>query len=475
MILAILPEISLFLVIAVVFITDLVISDERRSLLAWLTIGGLALTLLVTVLFAQPKGSGTLMWGGMLRHDWLAFVSKTIFITAALFVTVFAANWKDLWQKGEFYVLLLTSTMGMALLAGSADLIMLFLAIETTSIPLYILAGFFIDDDRSTEAGFKYLLFGAMTTAIMLYGLSLLYGFTGETGLAEIGLSISNGDIPAVALVGSAFLVLVGFGFKVSMAPLHFWAPDVYEGAPTPVTAFLSTASKAAGFIALTRLMIVVYPSIEAQWVNIVAVVAVITMTVGNLIALSQTNIKRLLAYSSIAHAGYALLGVAAASYFGAASVVYYFLAYVATNLTAFGVVMIASQNLKSDEIADYAGLSRRSPILALVLLIAFLSLAGVPPLGGFIAKVLVFAAAVEANMVWLAVIGVLNAIIGLYYYLIVLKVVYLYDSDEKDKAISSTRLQMGALLAGVVLIIFLGTVIAPWYDLALSSAAGLF
>jgi NADH-quinone oxidoreductase subunit N len=198
-------------------------------------------------------------------------------------------------------------------------------------------------------------------------------------------------------------------------------------------------------------------------------------MTIGNLIALSQTNIKRLLAYSSIAHAGYALLGVAAVSVLGVTSVIYYFLAYVATNLAAFGVIMIASQTLKSDEIADYAGLSRRSPTLALFMLIAFLSLAGVPPLGGFIAKVLVFAAAVQADMIWLAVVGVLNAIIGIYYYLIVLKVVYLYDSDKKDQPIPSTRLQKGALIVSVLLIIFLGTFFAPWYDLALSGAAGLF
>ena len=475
MIRAILPEISLLLVIAAVFITDLVVSKERRSLLAWITIIGLAITLLVTVLFSQPGNEGALMWGGMLRHDWLAFTSKTIFLTAALFVTIFAANREGLWEKGEFYVLLLTSTMGMAFMASSADIIMLFLAIETTSIPLYILAGFKLDDDRSVEAGFKYLLFGAMTTAVMLYGFSLLFGFSGHTGLADIGAAIAAGNIPTAALIGSAILILVGFGFKVSMAPLHFWAPDVYEGAPTPVTTFLSTASKTAGFIALTRLMIVVYPSVQDQWVNLVAIAAVLTMTVGNLIALSQTNIKRLLAYSSIAHAGYALLGVVAASVLGAAAVVYYFLAYVATNLAAFGVVMIASQTLKSDEISDYAGLSRRSPTLAIVLLVAFLSLAGVPPLGGFIAKVLVFAAAIEAGFIWLAVIGVLNAIIGLYYYLIVLKVVYLYDTDKKDEPIPATRLQMGALMVSVALIIFLGTIFAPWYDLALSSAAGLF
>jgi NADH-quinone oxidoreductase subunit N len=475
MILAILPEISLLIVIAIVFITDLVISEKRSPLLAWITIAGLAITLLVTALFSQPSRSGELIWGGMLRHDWLAFIANLIFITAAILTTIFAMKWKGLGQKGEFYVLLLTSTLGMTLMGASADLIMLFLAIETTSIPLYILAGFLTDDDKSTEAGFKYLLFGAMTTAVMLYGFSLLFGFSGHTGLAEIGAAIGAGQIPAAALAGSAVLVLVGFGFKVSMAPLHFWVPDVYEGSPTPITAFLSTASKAAGFFALTRLMIAVYPAVESQWVSIVAIAAALTMTVGNLIALSQTNIKRLLAYSSIAHAGYALLGVVAASELGVVSVVYYFLAYVVTNMAAFGVVMVVSNTLGSDEIADYAGLSRRSPGLAIVLLIAFLSLAGIPPLGGFIAKILVFAAAVEADLIWLAIVGVLNAIVGLYYYFIVLKVVYLYRSDDEKKPIPVSRMQMGALISTVVLIILLGTVFAPWYEWALASAASLF
>ncbi len=475
MILAILPEIALLVLIAVVFVADLLVPEKRRSILASITISGLAITLLLTVLFARPTGGEELIWGGMLRHDWLAFVSKTLFITTALFVSFFVATWKDIWPKGEFYVLMLTSTMGMTFLAASADIIMLFLAIETVSIPLYILAGFMVDDDRSVEAGFKYLLFGAMTTAVMLYGFSLLYGFTGETGLAEIGAAIGAGTVPAIALVGAAFLILVGFGFKVSMVPLHFWAPDVYEGSPTPITAFLSTASKAAGFIALVRVLIAVFPSVQAEWTTIVAVAAAVTMTVGNLIALSQKNIKRLLAYSSIAHAGYALLGVAAASVLGVTSVVYYFLAYVATNLAAFGVVMISSQSIDSDEIADYAGLSRRSPTLAIVLLVSFLSLAGVPPLGGFIAKVLVFAAAVQADLIWLAVVGVLNSILGIYYYLIVLKVVYLYEGKNEDKPVPSTRWQMGALLVSTALIIFLGTFFSPWYDLAAKSAAGLF
>ncbi|HEX9597521.1 MAG TPA: proton-conducting transporter membrane subunit, partial [Anaerolineales bacterium] len=249
----------------------------------------------------------------------------------------------------------------------------------------------------------------------------------------------------------------------------------VYEGAPTPITAFLSTASKAAGFVVLTRVMLVAFPAVQGEWRTLLAIGATLSMTIGNLVALSQTNIKRLLAYSSIAHAGYALLGVVAASELGAASVVYYFLVYVVTNMAAFGVVVVVSRVVHSDEIADYAGLSRRAPGLALVMLLAFLSLAGIPPLGGFIAKVLVFAAAVEADYVWLAVVGVLNAIIGLYYYLIVLKVVYLDPSKDEGKALPTPRPHAAGLLVSIVLLILMGTYFAPWYQWAVNSAGSLF
>lgn len=475
MMLAILPEIALLLLVAVIFVVDLLVSEERRGVLASITAGGLLLTLALTVLFSRPGASPELLWGGMLRHDWLAFIFKIIFLVGSLLTTLFSIGWEPVWRKGEFYVLLLTSTIGMTLMAAAGDLVMLFLAIETTSIPLYVMAGFMTRDDKSNEAGFKYLLFGAMMTAVMLYGFSLLYGFAGTSGIYELAAGISAGAVPPVVLVGAALLVLVGFGFKVSMAPLHFWVPDVYEGAPTPVTAFLSTASKAAGFAALTRVMLAAFPAIDLEWTTIVAIGAALSMTLGNLIALSQTNIKRLLAYSSIAHAGYALLGVAAASELGVASVVYYFLVYVVTNMAAFGAVIVVYRVTGSDQIADYAGLHRREPMLALVLLLAFLSLAGVPPMGGFFAKVLVFAAAVEAGLVWLAVLGVLNAIVGLYYYLIVLKVIYVGESKEEAKPILTLRAHSTGLVASIVALLVLGIVFGPFYSWAVSSAGGLF
>jgi NADH-quinone oxidoreductase subunit N len=275
--------------------------------------------------------------------------------------------------------------------------------------------------------------------------------------------------------VGILLLVLIGFGFKISAVPLHFWAPDVYEGAPTPIAGFLSTASKAAGFAVLLRFFLAVFPAYSPYWGAVVAALAVATMTLGNLIALAQKNIKRLLAYSSIAHAGYAMIGFVAVSYLGASSVVFYLIVYVITNLAAFGIVAVVGRITGTDEIASYAGLSRRSPWIAMAMLVSFLSLAGMPPFGGFVVKFAVFAAAVDANMVWLAVIGVLNSIIGLYYYLTVLKHVYLFRSEDEEKPLPVTRPYALGIIFLCLGIILVGTVFAPWIMISNSAAASLF
>jgi NADH-quinone oxidoreductase subunit N len=309
----------------------------------------------------------------------------------------------------------------------------------------------------------------------MLYGFSLLYGFTGQTNLYTLSAALLNGSVPVGPVLVAVLLVLVGFGFKVSAVPFHFWSPDVYEGAPTPITAFISVASKAAGFAVLMRVMLVVFPDIENYWAPLIAVMAVFTMTLGNTLALAQRNIKRLLAYSSIAQAGYALIGLAALTQSGIAAVIYYLLMYTVTNLVTFGVIILASRVIGSDELADYAGLSRRSPWLALAFLIGFLSLGGMPPLGGFFGKFFVFAAAVESGLVWLAVIGVLNAIVGLYYYLTVLKVVYLYRSERDGEAIPVPRAYGLALGVCTAAVIVLGTVAGPWFTWATNAASSLF
>jgi NADH-quinone oxidoreductase subunit N len=476
MILAILPEILLLVLGILVLFLDILLPEERRSSLGWLTAGGLIAIICLSLAVGRPGAEARLVWGGMLRHDWLGFIFKMVFLFAAAMTALFSVDLARLGKRGEFYLLMLASTLGMNLMAASADLIMLYLAIETTSIPLYILAGFLTKDDKSTEAGFKYLLFGALTSSIMLYGFSLLYGFAGTTNLYSLAQGVMAGRLPLVSLLGSLLLVLVGFGFKVSAVPLHFWAPDVYEGAPTPIAGFLSTASKAAGFAVLMRVLLAAFPpEIAPIWAAIIAALSTATMTLGNALALTQRNIKRLLAYSSIAHAGYAMIGVVAVSSLGITSVVFYLIAYVFTNLAAFGVVAAFGRVVGSDEISAYAGLSRRSPWLALTLLVAFLSLSGMPPFGGFVVKFAVFASAVSANHVWLAFLGVLNSIVGLYYYLTVLKVVYLYRSEDEDKPLPVTRSYATALIVLTIGIILIGTIFAPWFSASNAAASVLF
>jgi len=370
----------------------------------------------------------------------------------------------------------------MNLMAVSADLVMLYLAIETTSIPLYVLAGFMLGDAKSTEAGFKYLLFGALTSTVMLYGFSLIFGFTGTTDIYQLGSMFTSGSLSLLSAFGVLALVLVGLGFKVSIVPFHFWAPDVYEGSPTPVAGFLSTASKAAGFAVLIRLFFAIFPDpavdIARDWSMGIAILAAVTMTVGNLLALPQTNLKRLIAFSSVAHAGYAMIGVVALSQLGAASVVFYLAAYIATNLLAFGIVMAFSRVTGLEDLKDYSGMSRRNPALALMMLAAFLSLAGMPPFGGFVAKVFVFAAGIQAGYVWLVIIGILNSIIGVYYYLNAMKYVYLYrmpEQDEENHPVLLTRPYVIALTVLVIGVILIGTVFAPWFGWSDAAALNLF
>jgi NADH-quinone oxidoreductase subunit N len=476
MVVAILPEILLVVLAGLILAFDAIWRPELKRGLGWLTTGGLLLIMVVSFFVATPQGQGRLIFGGMIRQDWLSFGFNILFMFAAAITALFAMEMKGVGQKGEFYVLMLISTLGMSLMASAADIIMLYLAIETTSIPMYILAGFMTRDDKSTESGFKYLLFGAAASTIMLYGFSLLYGFSGQTNIYQIALSFYSVQFPKIAIIGSLLLILVGFGFKISAFPLHFWAPDVYEGAPTPIAGFLSTASKAAGFVVVLRVLVTIFtPSVSPDWINMLAIVSVLTMTVGNVLALAQKNIKRLLAFSSIAHAGYILIGVVAISQLGMTSVVFYLIAYMITNLAAFGVVVTFSQVVGSDEISAYSGLSRRKPWLALAMMVALLSLAGMPPLAGFVAKIFVFAAAVKVGLIWLAFVGVLNSIIGLYYYMTVLKYVYLFRSDDEDKPLTIPRPYTIALTVLIFGIILVGTLFGPWFNLSTKIASSLF
>ena len=474
MLLKILPELGLLVLAAVLLTLDLLWRSRRCRYLGWIAAGGGAVVILLSLLFARPGPEPLLLWGGMMRLDSTGFVFRMLFVTGMAITALFATENEGICEHGEFFTLLVISTLGMTLMASAVDLIMIYLAFETASIPLYALAGFLIRDKKSVESGVKYLLFGAMTSAVMLYGFSLLYGFTGSTNLYEIGMQMSAGQLPAGLGVLTALLVAVGFAFKVSAAPLHFWAPDVYEGAPTSVAGFLSTASKAAGFAVLLRIMLVVYPALSSLWTALIAALAVASMVVGNLQALNQKNIKRLLAYSSIAQAGTILIGAAAQSDFGVTATMYYLMAYLVTNLAAFGVVMVVGRAVGSDEISAYAGLSRRSPGMALILLAVLLSLGGIPPFAGFIGKLLVFGAAVEANMAWLAVVGVINSIAALYYYLRVLKVVYLDRAENETQPLNLTPAWKAALVGCAVLVVVLGVLVSPFYTWASQAAASL-
>lgn len=474
---SILPEILILTIGLLVLIFEPFWKGEQKRNAGWLTAGGLFIAMIVSLLVGRPA-EPTETLGGMIRFDWLGFFLKMVFMFSAAATAMLLMDHEKAGKRGEAYLLMLASLIGMNLMASSADLVMLYLSIETASIPLYILSGFLVDDERSTEAGFKYFLYGTLASTVMLYGFSLLFGFSGTTDLYAIAAALTSGKISVLLAFGVVTLVVVGLGFKVSIVPFHFWAPDVYEGAPTPVAGFLSTASKAAGFAVILRLFFVAFPQYDGIWTMVFAVLSAVSMTVGNLLALPQTNIKRLLAYSSISHAGYAMIGAVAFSQLGAASVVFYMAAYVATNLLAFGLVMAFSRVTGLEELKDYAGLSRRNPLMGLMMLAAFLSLAGMPPFGGFVAKVFVFAAGVQANYTWLVVVGIINSIIGVYYYLNVLKFVYLYrlpGEDEEKHPVPLTQSYMIALVVLVLGVIVLGTLFTPFFNWSDAGALNLF
>jgi NADH-quinone oxidoreductase subunit N len=490
---AIAPEIGLAIMAIIILALDLTLPESQRRNIAGVTcIGLLAIAAISLVLFpVRPETEG-LYWGGMVRFDVLAQIFKTMILIAGAITSLMSIDVKGIGRKGEFYLIIIVATLGACLMSAASDLIMVFVALETTTIPLYILAGFLRSDKRSAESSMKYFLFGSFTSAFMLYGFSLLYGFTGQTNiyaLAQYMGSPEFGNNP-VPVLAAMVLILVGLGFKISAVPFHFWTPDVYEGAPTPVTAFVSVASKAASFALLLRFFIAVFPvtlnvggtDIQSFWVQAMAALSVISMTLGNVVALSQRNIKRLLAYSSIAQAGYTLIGLAAISASNeqnataVAAITFYMFMYTFTNLLAFAVVVLFSAATGSETIADLAGLSKRSPWLALTMTVALLSLGGVPPAAGFFGKFFLFQAAINSGLVWLAMIGVLNSIVALYYYLVVVKVMYVDRSEDEDKPIPVSTPYAWVLGITTVIVLLLGTVGAQViFDWARTNVLALF
>jgi len=442
---ALTPEIVLTGVIVVVLVADLFLEERRKWVLSSLASFGLLAAFLPILTLAVSGDDTRSMVGGAYVVDNFALVLKALFIGVGYVVLLMSTNYIEEgdYHQGEFYFLLLCSILGMVVMASSRDLITIFVALETLSIPAYILAGWRKRDLKSNEASLKYYLLGVLASAVMLYGMSLIYGHTGSTVLTRIGAQL-EGSITAQPLVTVAILfVVVGFAFKVSAVPFHFWAPDTYEGAPTPVTAFLSVASKTGGFVALLQLVFVGFLGRDDVWAPMFGVLAALTMTVGNLIALRQTNIVRLLAYSSIAQAGYILvpLAVAGTSREAAHSAftasVVYLLVYAAMNLGAFAVVIAVARKTRSGEISSYGGLFEYAPGMAVLMSIFLFSLAGIPPLAGAWAKIFVFRAVLDAGTTWAVVLGVIaavNSVIALFYYASVARHMWMSPIPDGDR-----------------------------------------
>ncbi|MHC1740552.1 MAG: NADH-quinone oxidoreductase subunit N [Anaerolineaceae bacterium] len=462
------PILGMVVLVFVLLGFDLISHRKQRKALMWISASGLALISFGTLLFMKQLVSAQPIWGGLLRMD-LGGVCMIALICAGAAVTIlFASEEPELVEHGEFSILLVAATLGLALMTISYDLVMLYLAMEMAAIPLYVLAGFLIYKKLSTEAGLKYLLYGGMASAVMLYGFSLLYGISGFTGFQEIASSINNPQVPILPLVVFFGLILVGFGYKIAAVPFHFWAPDVYHGAPSQVSGFLATVSKVAGFAVLLRFLPIVFPRLQVPAQILLSGMAVLSMLLGNLLAMQQKNIKRLLAYSAIAHAGYLLLGVAAGSSEGATGVFYYLSGYLFANLAAFTLAAIATRQTGSEEIASFSGLSRRSPGLAFMFLVVFLSLAGIPPFAGFAGKVFVFLAAAKAGLTWLVVVGVLNSVIALFYYLNVIKVIYARPESEGSfvQIFQSSGIVKIILVLCMAAVLYLGVIFLPWFDI---------
>ncbi|MDQ4132491.1 MAG: NADH-quinone oxidoreductase subunit N [Actinomycetota bacterium] len=442
---ALAPEIVITAVLAVGLLADLVLSEDKKWWVPNLASFGLLAALIPIVSLAIYGDDTRSMVGGAYVVDDFALVMKALFILTGYVVLLISTRYVEEgdYYEGEYYFLILASILGMVVMASARDLITIFIALETLSIPGYLLAGWRKRDPKSNEASLKYYLLGVLSSAVMLYGMSLIFGYTGTTVLVDIGDDVA-GSLTAQPLVTfGIFFIIVGFAFKVSAVPFHFWAPDTYEGAPTPVTAFFSVASKTGGFVALFLLVYIGFFGQEQVWGPLFWILAAVTMTVGNLIALRQTNIVRMLAYSSIAQAGYILVpfAVAGANQSAAESAftasVVYLLVYAAMNLGAFAVVIAVARKTRSGEISSYGGLFEYAPALTVTMSIFLFSLAGIPPLAGAWAKIFVFRSVIDAGTTWAIVLGVIaavNSVIALFYYAGVARQMWMNPVPDDDR-----------------------------------------
>ncbi|NIQ02342.1 MAG: NADH-quinone oxidoreductase subunit NuoN [Nitrospinaceae bacterium] len=460
------PVLVLSVFTLIVMVTDLFIGKAKTGLV-FISLTGLLMAAIS--IFAKTEWP-VYSFGGSYVVDHLSVFFTLIFcVSSALAILVSVEyNQRENIQVGEYYSLILFCTVGMIILASSTDLIMIFLGIEIVSLCLYVLAGIRRSDPRSNEASLKYFLLGAFATGFLLYGMTLIYGTTGTTKLNTIAQLLNDGEVLSqpLMLMGVVLLVL-GFGFKVASVPFHMWAPDVYQGAPTPVTAFMAVGPKAAAFAAFFRVFAEAMPELAPSWEMILSIVAVISMFVGNLGAILQTNIKRLLAYSSISHAGYILIAVIAKNSLGSSALIFYMLAYAFMTFGAFGIVILLGHKGRENlELEDYSGLAFQSPMLAMCMSIFLLSLGGLPPLAGFVAKFYVFQAALNEGYVVLVVLAVLNSAISFYYYLKV--IVFMYMKEPKETlTVTLTPITLLVIVIGVLGTLELGLFPGPVISLA--------
>jgi NADH-quinone oxidoreductase subunit N len=469
---AILPQMILVLAGMVILLLEPLTPAAKKGQLGQIAV--VASFLAACTLSFQPLKTPHATFNGMFLVDSFSFTFQWLFfiITGISALIAIDFNERESMNRGEYYALLLFACSGMSLMAASGDLILTFLGIEILSIATYILAGFKRTDARSSEASLKYFLLGSFATAFLLYGIALVYGSTGTTSYEVIRTIAVLQGVPQVTMVVGLGLLLVGFGFKIAIVPFHAWAPDVYEGAPTAVTAFMTVGPKAAGFAALTRLLVQALPALGADWSAILWASSILTMTVGNIVAILQSNIKRMLAYSAIAHAGYILIGIVARSAAGHRAVIFYLIVYTAMNLGALSIVLALSR--KGDRrvnFEDYAGLGKTQPWPAAALSLFLVSLAGFPLTGGFIGKFYLFSAAIQQHYVGLAIVGVLNSVISVYYYFRL--IVWMYMKEPHAAEIEPIPLPVLAVIAiAAASVLWLG--IAPTSILTLASHSTL-
>jgi NADH-quinone oxidoreductase subunit N len=464
----ILPEVILFIFALVLLIANSGVKIEKPRFTGLFGLVGLIIAL--ALLIIVPDGS---LFGKSFILDAYARAFKTIFLLAAILTIIGSIDFatKRLIHTAEFYSLILLCTTGMMFLASAGELITLYVALELSTISLYVLAAFLKKDLKSTEAGLKYLILGTASSGMLLYGLSLIYGLTGSTVLDEIGYRLFMGPGTTIATVFAIVMFIAGFGFKLAAAPFHMWAPDVYEGAPTPVTAFLSVASKAAGLVAFVRIFFNSLLIAKSEWVVILEIVAILAMVVGNVVALLQKNIKRMLAYSSIAQVGYVLVALSAGIDLSVGSMMIFLLAYLFANIGAFIVVIAFSNVSGSDNIEDYSGLWKRKPSLAFIMTIYMLSLVGIPLTGGFIGKYFLFGAAVKEGLYGLVIVAILTSVISLFYYMNVVRIMMFNPPRTTEKIALPGLIKLG-LAISVIMVLIIGILPDSFYKWGMAAAS---